>query len=50
MVKQLVNFFYAFLASANKYKPTADQWKALFKRASALKITSADMEREVGEM
>ena len=50
MVKQLVNFCYAFLASANKYKPTEDQLRDLYRRVSALKITSADKEREVGEM
>ena len=50
MGKDLVNFCYAFLASAKEYKPTSDQWEALFKRAAALKITGADMLREAGEM
>ena len=50
MVKDLINFCYAFLASANKYKPTSDQWEALFKRASALRISSTDMEKVAGEM
>jgi hypothetical protein len=44
MVKDLINFCYAFLASAREYKPRDDQWKALFKRASALRISSTDME------
>jgi hypothetical protein len=44
MVKDLINFCYAFLASAREYEPRDDQWKALFKRASALRISSTDME------
>jgi hypothetical protein len=50
MVKRLVNFCYAFLASAKDYEPTEDQWRALYRRASALKITSADREKAAGEM
>ena len=50
MVKELVNSCHAFLASAKKYEPTEDQLRDLYRRASALKITSADREREVGEM
>jgi hypothetical protein len=50
MVKRLVNFCYAFLVSAKKYEPTEDQIWDLYRRASALKITSADREREVREM
>ncbi len=50
MVKDLINFCYAFLASAKEYEPRDDQWKALFKRASALRISSTDMEKVAGEM
>ena len=50
MVKDLVNFCYAFLASAKEYEPRQDQWEALLKRATALRITNADREREAGEM
>ena len=50
MVKRLVNFCYAFLASAKEYEPRQDQWEALLKRAAALRITGADREREAGEM
>jgi hypothetical protein len=50
MVKRLVNFCYAFLASAKEYKPTEDQLRDLYRRVSALKITSADREREIEEM
>jgi hypothetical protein len=50
MVKDLINFCYAFLASAKEYEPRDDQWKALFKRASALRISSTDMEKVAEEM
>ena len=50
MVKRLVNFCYAFLASAKKYEPTEDQLMGLWRLASTMKITSADKERQVREM
>jgi hypothetical protein len=50
MVKRLVNFCYAFLASAKKYEPTEDQLRDLWNLASAMKITSADRGRQVREM